>query len=705
MPFNEVIQKIHTYLLILLLLHLMNFLFPTFLIGLAAIAIPIIIHLFNFRKYKKVYFTNIQFLKEIKEESDNKSRLKEWLILAMRILFISCLVFAFAQPFFPNHTNTRQGKTDISIYIDNSFSMEGTNKNGNLLENAKQHATEIANAFQANDRFQLLTNDFEGRHQRFLTKDEFIERVNEVKISSASKTLNEVLKRQQDFLLNGSSKNKRIYLLSDFQKHISTINKTDIDTNIHITCVPIASSEKNNVFIDSIWFESPVPQWGTEQVIHTTIINQSNKDIENGSLKLYINHTQVSLTSFDIKAGSTKEVSISFKVKQKEINRGILKIEDDPITYDDAFYFSFNPQTTIDALVINGKDSQTSHYFKSLLQSDSVFIYHENNEVSIEYSNFSKANIIILNELTALSSGLTAELEKFLRNGGSLVIFPSKTLDLVSYNLAFQSLQIPTIQKLDTFNTKTQNIDFEHGLYEGVFEKIDQSMDLPKVFDHFEFLKTTNNSAQHLVTLQNGDFLIASNNYEKGKVYVFSIPSNPLSSNLLKHALFVPTLIRMSIMSLQPTPIYYQTASNEAIYLNHSSDFSDKPLHIVKDDKKTDIIPEHRLLQNKTVLFTQNQMTEAGHYSIFEGTSIIKDLAFNFNRNESDMRFLSQEDLQQYIDATHLKNIEIIVPNEKTLTKVLEDSNDGKKLWKLFLLLALIFLVSEILIIRLFKNK
>ena len=266
-------------------------------------------------------------------------------------------------------------------------------------------------------------------------------------------------------------------------------------------------------------------------------------------------------------------------------------------------------------------------------------------------------------------------------------------------------MQIPTIQKLDTFNTKTQNIDFEHGLYEGVFEKIDQSMDLPKVFDHFEFLKTTNNSAQLLVTLQNGDFLIASNNYEKGKVYVFSIPSNPLSSNLLKHALFVPTLIRMSIMSLQPTPIYYQTASNEAIYLNHSSDFSDIPLHIVKDDKKTDIIPEHRLLQNKTVLFTQNQMTEAGHYSIFEGTSIIKDLAFNFHRNESDMRFLSQEELQQYIVATHLKNIEIIVPNEKTLTKVLEDSNDGKKLWKLFLLLALIFLVSEILIIRLFKNK
>ena len=67
----------------------MNFLFPTFLFGLSAIAIPIIIHLFNFRKYKKIYFTNVQFLKELKQESDSKSKLKEWIILLLRILAIS----------------------------------------------------------------------------------------------------------------------------------------------------------------------------------------------------------------------------------------------------------------------------------------------------------------------------------------------------------------------------------------------------------------------------------------------------------------------------------------------------------------------------------------------------------------------------------------------------------------------------------------
>ena len=689
----------------------MNFLFPTFLIGLAAIAIPIIIHLFNFRKYKKVYFTNVQFLKELKQESDSKSKLKEWLILAMRILAIACLVFAFAQPFIPGKTKTIQGEKAISIYVDNSFSMESTNKKGTLLENAKQHATEIANTFNASDKFQLLTNDFEGKHQRLISKEEFIEQLNDVKISSATKSINDVVKRQQDFLQNSSSKNKRIFLLSDFQKNTSILSKTDMDTSIVVSCIPIVSSEVNNVYIDSVWFETPVQQYETQQIIHAIIINKSNKDIENGSLKLYINDAQVSLASFNVSAGNKKDVNISFTVKIKGINKGVLKIEDYPITYDDNFYFSFNAQTTINALVINSKETKTAGNFRSLMQNDSLFVYKENNESAIDYSLFANINIIVLNELTTLSSGLTSELQKFVNAGGSIVVFPNKKSDVASYNAAFQSLQLPQLIKLDTTNIKTQSINFEQGLYEGVFDKIDQRMDLPKVFEHFEFTKTTNSNSQGLVLLQNGQFLISLNTLGNGKVYLFSIPSDETSSNLLKHALFVPTLIKMSILSLKPSPVYYKTATNEVIALNSTSNFSDKPLHIVTSTssvtaatKKVDVIPEHRLLNNATTLFTQNQITEAGHYNVEENNLIVKDLAFNFDRKESDMNFLSQEDLQKQIDEKGLKNIGIIEPNEKNLTNALQEVNDGKKLWKLFLILALAFLLSESLIVRLFKN-
>lgn len=689
----------------------MNFLFPTFLIGLTAIAIPIIIHLFNFRRYKKVYFTNVQFLKELKQESDSKSRLKEWLILAMRILAITCLVFAFAQPFIPGKSKAIQGEKAISIYVDNSFSMENINTKGTLLENAKQLATEIVNSYKASDKFQLLTNDFEGKHQRLLSKEDFLEQLNDVKISSASKPLNDVVKRQQDFLQNSNSKNKRIFLLSDFQKNTSAFVKSDLDTSLTISCIPIVSSEINNVFIDSVWFETPVQQFGTQQIIHANIINKSNKDIENGSLKLFINNKQVSLASFNVGQGDKKDVSISFTVKEKNINNGVLKIEDYPISYDDEFYFSFNAQTSINTLVINGKESRTGGNFKSLMQNDSLFIYIENNEASIDYSLFSKLDFIVLNELSNITSGLTSELQKFIINGGSVVLFPSAKADLTSYNTAFQSLQLPQITILDTSNTKTQLINFEQGLYEGVFEKIDQRMDMPKVFEHYNFQQTTTRSLQNIISLQTNQPFLSQHNLGNGKVYLFSIPSDEKASNFLKHALFVPTIIKMAVLSLKPTPMYYKTASNEVIAVSSQNNFSKKPLHIVKNDASTgsatkslDVIPEHRLINNTTTLFTQNQISEAGHYTIQEEGTIIKGLAFNFDRKESDMNFYTGEELQKQIDEKDIKNMSIIEGNEKTVSDSLQEINDGKKLWKLFLILALVFLLAEILIIRLFKN-
>ena len=682
----------------------MNFLFPTFLIGLAAIAIPIIIHLFNFRKYKKIYFTNVHFLKELKQESDSKSKLKEWLILAMRILAITCLVFAFAQPFIPGKAKAIQGDKAISIYIDNSFSMESVNKKGTLLENAKLYAAEIANTFSASDQFQLLTNDFEGKHQRFISKEEFIEQLNEVKISSATRVLTDVIKRQQDFLQNSSSKNKRIFLVSDFQKNAATFNKAGIDTSLVITCIPITSTEINNVYIDSVWFETPVQQFGTQQIIHASVINKSNKDIETGTLKLFINDKQVSLSSYSVAAGNKQDVSIAFTVKDKGINKGLLSVEDYPITYDDNFYFSFDAQTTIHTLVINGKDTKTAGNFKSLLQNDSMFVYTENTEVSIDYGLFPKENLIILNELSSLTSGLTAELQKFVSNGGSVVLFPSKKVDVTSYNLAFQNLQLPQIMAFDTVRTKTQSIKFEQGLYEGVFDKINQQMDLPMVLQHYEFKRITNSSTQNIVLLQNGSPLISQHNIGNGKLYLFAIPSDIACSNFLKHALFVPTIIKMAILSLKPSPIYYKTSSNEAITISSVSNFAEKPLHIIKDDKKMDVIPEHRLVNNATTLFTQNQLTEAGQYEVVENTMVLKGLAFNYDRKESDMIFYTKEELQKQLDEKNLRNIAIIEPNEKALTNALQEATDGKKLWKLFLFLALAFLLSEILLIRLFKN-
>lgn len=689
----------------MLFLLLMNFLFPTFLIGLVSIAIPIIIHLFNFRKYKKIQFTNVHFLKELKQESDSKSKLKEWLILATRILAITCLVFAFAQPFIPSKNKIVQGNKIISIYIDNSFSMENTNKKGTLLENAKQIATEIANTYNASDKFQLLSNEFEGKQQRLLAKEEFIEQLNDLKICPVTQDLKNVIKRQQDFLKNNNSKNKQLFILSDFQKNISNFSKSDIDTAIISHLIPLTSSELKNVYVDSIWFENPIQQYNTLQTIHAEIKNNGSKSIENASIKLIINNKQVSLNSFNVEANSKTSVSISFVVKENGINNGILKLEDYPITFDDEFYFCFNAKNIIKSLVINGTDSKTGGNFKSLMNNDSLFIYNENEETKIDYNLFTTTNLLILNNLKVISSGLTTEIDKLLNAGGSVIIFPNNDREFTDYNLAFQHLHLPQIIGIDTANTTTQSINFEQGLFEGVFEKIDSRMDLPKVFEHIIFKQTTNNAFEPIIMLQNGRPLLSKYNVGNGKIYLFSSSSKLESTNYIKHSLFVPTIIKIGVLSIKTAPTYYTITANQNIEIKNDIQYKDKPLHIVKDQTKFDIIPEQRLLNNITNLFTQNQIKEAGYYKITQENKEILSVAFNYNRNESQMDFLTNEELTSNIEKLNLKNITVLDSNKGTITNTLKETNNGSKLWKLFLILALLFLLSEILIIRLLKNN
>src|SRR4051812_37597068 len=220
----------------------MSFTYPAFLFALSAIAIPIIIHLFNFRKFKTVYFSNVRFLKEVKQETQAKSKLKHLLVLIARILFITFLVLAFAQPFIPSpNEKVIIGDKAVSIFIDNSFSMDAINKNGTLLDEAKKRAMEIVAAYKPTDRFQLLTNDFEGKHQRFVNKEEFSDLLDEVKITPATRSLSEITSRAFDQLKQSSSRNKVAFILSDFQKSITDFDKVKNDTGISVHLIPLVA--------------------------------------------------------------------------------------------------------------------------------------------------------------------------------------------------------------------------------------------------------------------------------------------------------------------------------------------------------------------------------------------------------------------------------------------------------------------------------
>lgn len=272
---------------------------PLFLIALAAIAIPVIVHLFNFRRYKKIYFTNVRNIAEITQETKKRNELKHLLILAARILAVTALVLAFARPIIPSENSTKKfdGKKYLSIFIDNSFSMEALSISGTLLDEAKQKAVEIARASGPSDLFQLLTGDLEGRHQHFVNRDDFIRMVSEVKISPAVTDLGDIMKRQSEMLLQGQSSSA--YLISDFQKNVSHFPARP-DTLVTWYFVPVKPAKTANIYIDSAWFDDPSQQPGQNIRLNVLIRNISAESYEKLPLRLFMNGKQKAVGSFAI---------------------------------------------------------------------------------------------------------------------------------------------------------------------------------------------------------------------------------------------------------------------------------------------------------------------------------------------------------------------------------------------------------------------
>ena len=693
----------------------MKFVFPEFLFALFALAIPIIIHLFSFRRFKKVYFTNVRFLKEIKQETQSQSKLKHLLILVARILAISFLVFAFAQPYLPlENKKIILGNNAVSIFVDNSFSMDAINKNGALLDEAKKRAEEIVNVYQYSDQFQLLTNDFEGKHQRLVSKEEFTEMLTEIKISPSVRTFKEIISRQFDLLNSSDYKSKSAYIVSDFQKDAYNMDEIKNDTAVSVMIIPVSAQQRNNVYIDSCWFSSPVQQLNQAQQLNVRIINKSENKIENNPVKLFINGQQKAIASFNAEVNDPVVVLLSFNTKEAGIQHGKIEISDYPVTFDDQFYFSFNVAKQISILAINSSEKKPpnneSPYLNSLFGKDSLFVFKNSSEDKLDYSNFSNYQFIILNEIKNISSGLSQELKRFVSNGGSAMVFPAKGIDFSSYKDFLSALKCNYYESLDTTNTRVDKINYEHELLSDVFNKDKEqkskyitSIDLPVVQNHYRIMRTTHSNEEYILKLLNGDVFLSKYNFGKGKLYLSSVPLNDDFSNFQKHALFVPVLFKIAMYS-QPSQKFFYTIGKDDIFETTNTNVTgENVFHVKNINNSFDIIPEHKVIDNETDIFVHDQIKQSGNYNLIESDQPIAGLAFNYDRKESDLSCFTAEELSQQIDSKGWSNFKVVTAESKSLTQTLAELNQGKKLWKLCIILALVFLGIEVLLLRYWK--
>jgi hypothetical protein len=516
--------------------------------------------------------------------------------------------------------------------------------------------------------------------------------------------LSDVVKRQRDFLKSSNLNNKKIYLFSDAQK--STFNILDVssDTTIKTTVIPCATSQINNVFIDSCWFETPLQQKGFVQKLHASITNKGNARIDIGSAKLTLNKQQIAIASFSLDANSKNDIQFTFECKQNGFNYGSIKIEDYPITFDDELFFTFNSKLNISVALINGKETNTiANTFSSLFTGDSLFNFRSFSEQTIDYGVFKTSDVVILNQLTELSSGLVSELLKYSNQGGSIVIIPSSKLNLVLYNQAFSQLQLPALLSMDSTASKVDKIEVASKFYEGVFEKIEERLNLPLVNKHYKVQKNSHLDFESILLLQSGDPLLGKSKLNSASVYLFLAALNETSTNFNKHALFVPTFYQICFKSLKFVPLFYPVSDNVVINLKNDLSAQEQPPHIQQSDKLFDVIPEKRSINNSLFLYTQHQINQAGFYQIAQKDSVLLPLAFNFSRQESDLFCYGSDELEKIIADKGSKAFSFIEDTGSNISTLILQEAEGKKLWKLFIILTLFFIALEVTLLRLLK--
>ncbi|MBK8557940.1 MAG: BatA and WFA domain-containing protein [Lewinellaceae bacterium] len=677
----------------------MQFLFPAFLISLAVLAIPILIHLFYFRRFKKVYFTNVSFLKEVKEETNSRRKLRNLLVLLMRCLAIAFLVLAFAQPFIPRSGEVKQGDKSVSVFIDNSFSMAALAKDAPLLELSKQRARDIVRAYRASDRFQILTNDFEGRDQRLISQEDALNRIEEVGSSPASRDISKVLTRQQQCLNTGKTDNKVAYVISDFQASVADLQNYK-DTLVDVQLVPMRAVQENNLSIDSAWFESPVQILNTPANLIVQVSNRSDEAAEDIRLSYLHDGQTKPVGALRIPARASRLDTVSFTVLHPGWHEAKLSIADYPVQFDDDYYLAFHVAERINVLCVNG--GQPNRYMNSAFAGARYFQLDQADARALDYARFGNYQLIILNELASVSSGLAQELRSFAENGGNVLVFPAQNADLGSYDAFLQGFNAGNLGAFEATPRQGSQLNTEEFVFRDVYINKSANLRLPSSQGNF---KLTPNRGEPILSYRDGSSMLAKFAQGEGALYCFATPLDEKWSDLIRNGeIFVPMLFKMAIAGAKEPKIAYTIGKDEVLEAKHQINARGETLYKLKisqDASNAEFIPEQRILGSKVLLTPGKQVEKAGWYQLgLRPDSTLAEFAFNYDRKESDLRYADDENLKSMLQP----NMHLLSENaEANFSQVVDEQNQGIVLWRWCVVFALLFLALEGLFLRLWK--
>jgi len=657
----------------------MSFVYPSFLWALSVLSIPIIIHLFNFRRTTRILFSNTRLLRQVREETTKKRKLKQYLVLASRLLFLLFLVMAFAQPFLPAAEQLSAGNSKV-IYLDNTYSMTlPVEDKLRALDAAVNFTREITEVFPPDMRYRLMTNDFAPFSNSYKPKAEIQDLLAQMRLSPVSRTADEITNRL-------GTLNDEVFWISDFQKSTWGGENFSFDSVRQWHLVPVVAGGTSNVFVDSLYLDNPFMVRGEKNTIRVRLRNQGPRRMEGLVVKLALNGIQAATASVTLEPNSSNDISFDVTAGLQGLNSCVVSFNDFPAAFDNEFFFTLNFSRTIRVMEIKPDREITN--VEKVFGNKQLFQFKSYQASNVDYSQVLTSDLVVINGVNKLDAALGATLASFRTAGGTILLVPGIQADVNSYSTA---LALPPLRWLaGESREELDRPDYNNPLFENIFEERSVQMAMPAARRKLDW----GQDRTAVLRFRDGSPFLS----QFGKLFVLASPLAKDMTDFYNHALFVPVMYRIAAAGVKnESRLYYFLADNIVTVLADSL-YGEEPVRLAGEQE---IVPPQRKDVDKVVMELPKFSMMAGFYQVMFRLDTLDRIAFNLSREESFLECFDAAELRQRFENRFVSVFESKSPS--SFANDIRDRYLGTPLWKHALVLALLFLLAEVLLIRFLK--
>ncbi|WP_339700440.1 BatA domain-containing protein [uncultured Roseivirga sp.] len=656
---------------------------PAVLWGLLALAIPVIIHLFNFRRVKRVQFSNIALLKKVKEESSSKRKPVELLILLSRLLFLAFLILAFAQPIFKDNANDQELSDEVLIYLDNSLSMDmPVSSQQSAFDRAYSLSTGVVDAYPESAKFKFLENGYGNSLNTSYTASTIKDRFTELELSGVGRSMDEIQSR-----IAASGFRGDVYLISDFQKsRENELGNIASDSLRNYYLMPIEGENNSNLYFDTAYLENSFLLGAMKNNLKVVLKNEGAEDFEDVNVRLFFDDQLSSTALVNVPANGIKEHIFEVDQSATGLNKAKVTLDDSKVLFDNEYFLTLN---NIERVIVHEvKGPGSNDFIEQLYADNELFNYQAFNANNIDNNELLQSDIIILNQLSDFSNQLISALKTFLEKNGTVLIIPSAESNFQTFSQLGLTIRFDSDERLGLGQP-----NFQNPFFDGVFENTKEAIAMPEASITYRLI----NSELGVLNFKNGREFLSKAELPLGNAYVFSSDFSAEATSFPSHSLFVPVMYKLALGSkVNLSKLYYLTDEQTMVYpLEESLTANDI---VTLSDGENKITPDQRISGKSLIMEIPKDELKAGHYNILKGETELGTIAFNQSKAESSVDRHSIDELETIAQA---KNINLIQAEDGIeVNRELTAGIKGINLWKYALMLGLLFLFAEVILIR-----